>query len=214
MKRHLDKLKKCVIIDLNNKLTEAELYEESLIKHEKMTGKKIDTTEYVCKRCNKIFSNKGNLNKHLKSVCTNIKIADDILSDSENSDDINTKINMKIHTIKGFDEEWDISHIEHLKKGEILFTNSKFTKTLEIILNNVINLNVIMNNEDDKTGIVYLHKKNRYEPMMKKEIIELSMKKLYNHIKIFYNMFELIHKLYFKHILNLIFFITILFMLM
>ena len=189
MKRHLDKLKKCVIIDLNNKLTETELYEESLIKHEKMTGKKIEITEYVCKRCNKIFSNKGNLNKHLKSVCTNIKLDtnDDILSDSENSEEINTKINTKIHNIKGFDEEWDVSHIEHIKKGEILFTNSKFTKTLENILNNQVNLNVIMNNEDDKTGIVYLQKKNRYEPMIKKDIIELSMKKLYNNIKTFYN---------------------------
>jgi hypothetical protein len=183
MKRHLDKLKKCIIVNETNKLSDSALYEESLIKHEKLTGKKIEHNEYICKRCCKIFSNKGNLNKHLKTVCTKININDTILYDTENNEEINTKI----HSIKGFDEDWDVSHIDHKKKGEILFTNSKFTKTLENILCNDINFNIIMNNDNDKTGIVYLKKKNKYEPIVKKDIIEQTMKKIYNHVKDFYN---------------------------
>jgi hypothetical protein len=43
-----------------------------------------------------------------------------------------------------------------------------------------------MNKEDDKTGVVYLNGKNKYEAMTKNEIIDKSMKKVYNHLKEFY----------------------------
>ena len=64
-------------------------------------------------------------------------------------------------------------------------SNSKFSKTLENILKNDVNLNVILNSDND-IGIVYKNQKNKYEPMSNKEIIELSMEKIYKHLKDFY----------------------------
>ena len=43
-----------------------------------------------------------------------------------------------------------------------------------------------MNNDENDTGIVFLNETNKYEYMQKKDIIEGSMKKVYNHLKDFY----------------------------
>lgn len=229
MKRHLSKNKKCVIIDKNNLLSDEELYELSLEKHDKLNDIKIGLkndiiNDYCCTICNKKFSNKGNLNKHYKNICNknNITITstsnENELSESKSIEKIYnvpdnnqtslttnhttnniqnigvqhiTNINISLNMIKGFDEEWDISQIDHQKKGEILLSNSKFTKTLENILKNDTNLNVILGNKDEHTGIVYSNEKNKYEPMKKEKIIQLSMKKVYNHLQDFYK--EIIH---------------------
>lgn len=53
-------------------------------------------------------------------------------------------------------------------------------------MKNDINLNVMIDDVDKNTGIVYINKKNQYELMTKKDIIEQSMKKVYNHLKFFY----------------------------
>ena len=184
MKRHLDKKKKCFIQNINNTLSDEELYEISLEKHEKLHDKNSIKKEYICQTCYKKFSNKGNLNKHIKYVCFN-EIKNTTTNNIQNIG-VQNIININLTSLKGFDQEWDTTNIEHQKKGEILLSNSKFTKTLENILNDKINLNVIMNN-DDKTGIVYNNKKNKYEPMTKKDIIEKSMEKVYNHLKKFYD---------------------------
>jgi hypothetical protein len=168
--------------------------------------------------CYKKFSNKGNLNKHIKCVCTvlctttnestylsidtKIKIDTSMNKKNENPVEINDSIqnttnniqnigvqniiHININQLKGFDQDWDVTNFDHQKKGEILLSNSKFTKTLENILKNELNLNVIMDSIDDKTGIVYNNEKNKYIPMTKKDIIEKSMEKVYNHLKYFY----------------------------
>lgn len=196
MKRHLDKIKKCNIKDNNNGLTEQELYDISLQKQDKLSEKKNtdiikkENTEFHCDKCNKSFSNKGNLNKHLKIVCND---ENKITNTTNNIQHIgvqnitNKIININLGMLKGFDQDWDTTKIDHNKKSEILLSNSKFTKTLENILKNELNLNVIMNDDDDKAGIVYNNEKNQYEPMTKKDIIEKSMEKVYNHLKQFYN---------------------------
>jgi len=187
MKRHLDKKKKCTIKNINNTLTEEELYIISLEKHDKLNDKEYDKNieekEYICQKCFKKFSNKGNLNKHIKYVCYN-----EIKNTTNNIQNIGVQniININLTSIKGFDQDWDTTQIDHQKKGEILLSNSKFTKTLENILNDKINLNVIMDH-DNKTCIVYNNEKNKYEPMTKKDIIEKSMKKVYSHLKKFYD---------------------------
>jgi len=187
MKRHLDKKKKCTIKNINNTLKEEELYIISLEKHDKLNDKENDKNseekEYICQKCYKKFSNKGNLNKHIKYVCYN-----EIKNTTNNIQNIGIQniININLTSIKGFDQDWDTTQIDHQKKGEILLSNSKFTKALENILNDKINLNVIMDH-DDKTCIVYNNEKNKYEPMTKKDIIEKSMKKVYSHLKKFYD---------------------------
>ena len=119
----------------------------------------------------------------MKYVCYN-----EILNTTNNIQNIGVQniININLTSIKGFDQEWDTDQIDHQKKGEILLSNSKFTKILENILNDKINLNVIMDH-GDKTCIVYNNEKNKYEPMTKKDIIEKSMEKVYNHLKKFYD---------------------------
>jgi hypothetical protein len=190
MKRHLDKLKQCSIKDkiIDDEITEKDLYEKSLIKIKiELNNNKIEDSN-LCTKCNKYFYNKSNLNKHQKNVCfkeknTPITIQNIIQQNNiTNSKIINININ---NFIKGFDEEWDVSKIDSDKKGEILLSNSKFSKTLENILKNDVNQNVILH--DNYTGIVYKNEKNKYEPMSNKEIIEKSMEKIYKHLKNFYN---------------------------
>ena len=209
MKRHLNKINKC---RKNNDVSDEELYNKSLEKHEDLNicsninnnssnnsfnnfnnnfsnnySTDINNDNYICTKCNKLFSNKGNLNKHIKLVCQknvgNITNIQNIGVQNITNKIININLNM----IKGFDQDWDTTDIDHKKKGEILLSNSKFTKTLENILKNNINLNVVMNEEDDKTGMVYIDQKKNYELITKEEIIDCSMKKVYNHLKDFYN---------------------------
>ena len=85
--------------------------------------------------------------------------------------------------LRGFDEDWDVSKIDIKKKIDILLSKYKFSKTLDNILSNDANLNVIINND---IGVVYKSEKNKYEPMAKKEIMEKSMDKIYKHLKDFY----------------------------
>jgi len=189
MKRHLDKLKQCKIKDENNtEYNEKELYELSLMKIEIINNNDEINNINLCIKCNKHFYNKSNLNKHQKNVCFKEKesgiTVQNIIQQNNitNSKIINININ---NFIKGFDEEWDVSKIDTNKKGEILLSNFKFSKTLENILKNDINQNVILH--DNHTGIVYKNEKNKYEPMSNKEIIEKSMEKIYKHLKNFYN---------------------------
>lgn len=224
MKRHLDKINNCQIKDITNTLTDEQLYNKSLERIEKLLDKNSNKkNDLQCKKCNKCFSNKSNVRKHIKNVCSkkinkikelinNIVIESNKEDNNYNTSDpteeqniiknseknitniqnigvqniTNKIININLgSSIKGFDQDWDTTTIDHKKKGEILLSNSKYTKTLENILKNELNLNVIMDDEDN-TGVVYINDKNKYEPMTKKEIIEKSMKKVYNHLKDFY----------------------------
>jgi hypothetical protein len=234
MKRHLDRGKQCEKKDKNNNLSDNELYNLSLEKHqmymkndkmddendnennnekmeiynfndklfEKIMSNKIENENDIendgeinkkkdnyCEKCNKCFYHKSNLNKHLKkNICEkkdkknniqqNIGVQNNIINNNQKI------INININYVKGFDEDWDVSKIDDKKKGEILLSNSKFSKTLENILKNDVNLNVILNNDD--VGMVYKNEKNRYEPMKNKDIIEMSMEKIYKHLKDFY----------------------------
>ena len=182
MQRHLVKYKKCKIIE-NNNLSDEELYNKSLEKHEIMNKIMEDNKRIECIKCKKTFYSKSNLNKHMKNTCKDSYI--NIQNIGVQNICVQNIININGKYIKGFDEEWDVSQIDNHKKGEILLSNSKFSKTLENILNNDTNLNVIL--EDDDIGIVYTSDKNKYLPMKCKDIIDSSMKKIYKHLKDFYD---------------------------
>lgn len=190
MKRHLDKLKQCKMKNVNlSDFNEKDLYDQSLIKVDIMNNKNNNEVANMnlCTKCNKYFYNKSNLNKHQKNVCFKEKEIITIQNIIQQNNINNSKIiNININNyIKGFDEEWDVSKIDSDKKGEILLSNSKFSKTLENILKNDVNQNVIL--QDSNTGVVFKIEKNKYEPMSNKEIIEKSMEKIYKHLKNFYN---------------------------
>ena len=149
-----------------------------------------DDSKHLCINCYRYFSTKSNLIKHQnRKICKMMKKDITINNNQEtknqhinNQQTINI-ININMNGIKGFDEDWDVSKIDIKKKIDILLSKYKFSKTLDNILSNDANLNVIINND---IGVVYKSEKNKYEPMAKKEIMEKSMDKIYKHLKDFY----------------------------
>lgn len=198
MKRHLEKQKKCIIINNHDK-DEYELINESLtkikvdedIEHiKKFTVKKCsnfqenEDKKFICNLCNTDFHNKSNLNKHMKK-----KICDDegsIIQHVNNVQNIGVQNNIiiNINSIKGFDEEWNISNISKDMREKLLLSDKKFTNTLQKILSDDQNLNVIL--KDETTGFVYKNDKNDYEAMNIKDIFEGSMDKIYKHLHDFF----------------------------
>jgi len=197
MKRHLNKQKKCIIKEANIEENESKLYDDSLIKHEvnkdlEIIIKDVKTDDeskdenIICKLCNRSFHNKSNLNKHLKSESCN-STNEKVIHQVNNIQHIgvqNNVINININSLRGFDEDWNISNITKDMREKLLLSDKKFTNTLENILKNDENLNIIL--KDKMTGLVYKIKNNEYEAMPVKEIFEEAMDKIYKHLRSFF----------------------------
>ena len=108
---------------------------------------------FNCKLCNKIFLEKYNLNKHIKTHNINNSIIGD--------NNIIQNINININTPIPFDKDWDLSQISELNIYKLLFSKFMYSKLLEEILKNEINLNVIIENESD-SGLVYKNDNDKY----------------------------------------------------
>ena len=198
MKRHLNKQKKCIIKEANIEENESKLYDDSLIKHEvnkdlEIIIKDVKTDDeskdenIICKLCNRSFHNKSNLNKHLKSESCN-STNEKVIHQVNNIQHIgvqNNVINININSLRGFDEDWNISNITKDMREKLLLSDKKFTNTLENILKNDENLNIIL--KDKVTGLVYKIKNNEYEAMPVKDIFEETMYKIYKHLSEFFN---------------------------
>jgi len=194
MKRHLDRKKKCIMSD-NNK-NDIDFIQQSLIKHyikdefkciiksKDEDNMDIENIEYKCSICNKIYHNKSNLNKHIKkNLCSDKPVVQQI-NNIQNIGVQNNIINININSLRGFDEDWNISNITKDMREKILLSDKKFTNTLENIFKNDENLNIIL--KDKMTGLVYKIKNNEYEAMTVKEIFEETMYKIYKHLKDFF----------------------------
>lgn len=109
MRRHLNKINICKIKNLNNTLSKDELDNKSLERIDKLSDKNFNKkNELDCKNCNKHFSNKSNLKKHIKNVCFNKinetnELDNKIIIESNNenynehnNEKLNKKINEKI----------------------------------------------------------------------------------------------------------------------
>jgi uncharacterized C2H2 Zn-finger protein len=194
MRRHLDKQKKCVIKSNDNTLNDMDLYNFSLEKNNYNNLLTNEIKENVCSKCNKYFTRKYSYIRHVK----NNKCLDS--NESVNEDDSNVikntingnitninnpiiNINFNMNNLKGFDEKWDVSKIDKYQMTGILLSNNKFSNTLEKILENNNNLNVIMNSE---SGIIYKSENDKYEPISKNDLFKQTMDKLYEHLKEFY----------------------------
>ncbi len=99
---------------------------------------------------------------------------------------ITNNINLNLKVVKGFDEEWDISKIDKNTMLLLLLSDSKYFNTLEQIMLNDVNLNVLTNNGDIFT---FNSLTQKFEKCEVEKIIKLSMDKLYN------NLNEMINKL-------------------
>jgi hypothetical protein len=95
---------------------------------------------------------------------------------------INNIINFNL--AKDFKEDWDISKIDNQLKLLLLNSSYKFTKTLENILDNEVNLNVLI---DNTTNSGFVFTENSLKKMDIDDILKQSMEKIYNHLVQFKN---------------------------
>ena len=189
MKRHFDRKFKCTKNIDSYKYDDDELYNLSLVKlvgTEDIFKKddEDDPEKFICPKCNYMFKNKSNLNRHIKSdKCINGSITTNIINNNTLNQQNIININLKI--IKPFDDEWDISNIDDALKNMLVLSSMKYTKTLEHILNNDTNLNVIIQDEKNQ-GIVYKNNVEKFKPMSINDIIDKSMDKLHRHLQSFH----------------------------
>jgi hypothetical protein len=175
---HLNRKSSCKRNQESYKYNEKEINElnESQINN---TEKKI---EFICKVCNKNFYEKKNYEDHIKIHDYNIKNA--IIGNNNEINIINNiqqNINININTPIPFDRDWDLSKINEISINKLLFSNFMYTKLLEEILKNEINLNVIIEDETN-SGLVYKNDDDKYVNMKIHDIIEKSMNKLNKHL--------------------------------
>jgi len=203
MKRHLDKVNKCKIIDENNNKLDTQLYFESLAPNKIDSGLDINIEikekKLCCEKCNMKFANKSNLNRHIKNSKSCKKISENLnnnIVDNKiinniqnigvqniNINNIVNNFNINVKSLRGFEEEWNTSNITEEMRKNLLFSDTRFTNTLKNILENDENLNVIL--KDESTGIVYKFKNDEYEAMHVKDILDISMDKIYKHLRDF-----------------------------
>lgn len=199
MKKHLNKKIKCVRALESFKYNDNELYNNSLIKNI-IT----DKIRYKCNNCDKKFTTSSNLSRHIdndKCLHRNKKNIDTMNDYSKNNstkiienninienitinidNSITNNFNFNTNEINSFDDKWNTSHIDNNKKLILLLNNAKFTTTLENILENNINLNVLIDNTTDN-ALVYNDKK--IINMSIKDIVKKTMEKLIDHLKAF-----------------------------
>jgi len=197
---HLNKIKKCDKNIEAMKYTDDEIFKLSMIKIKDRV-----ITDINCEYCKKNYSSSYVLERHkLKCkkkdinettneipniITNNYSInANNINNNNINNSNINNNNNNNNVYIfnllnnnedkkpTGFDEEWKTDHINILTKLGIIMSNYSFHELLNQILLNKDNLNVILDNNQDK-GYIY-HSDNKYKEMNTSEIIDRSMKKL------------------------------------
>tara|TARA_B100001173_G_C15922767_1_gene519298 strand:- start:166 stop:1038 length:873 start_codon:yes stop_codon:yes gene_type:complete len=199
IKRHLKRKFKCKNVN-NFEGNDEKLYQESLTKkivkdEEEINIKKKEyeiqeiknennNEEFFCNKCQVMFSNKSNYNRHLKNnVCQNptMNITNNTLHQQNNVININLKI------IKPFDDDWDVSNIDNTLKNILVLSSMKYTKTLEQLLNNDTNLNVFIDDKNAETGIVYKNDIEKFKMMSIEDIVDKSMIKLNKHLNDFHS---------------------------
>jgi hypothetical protein len=167
-----------------------------------------------CSYCNKIFAKYKDLEYHLfeciyitnkiknekensLSIDNSVNAPSNIYTECNvnninnninNVNNINNTININIElpekSLISFNDNWNIEHLDINTKTLLFMSTVKYTKTLEYILANDANKNVLLN-KDTNTGIIY--KGAEFEEMKIEDIIDKSVLKIYNNLKEMYN---------------------------
>ncbi len=121
------------------------------------------TTYHVTNNINN--TNNNILNGNINNISINLMI--------QNNDEIKNNIDMI-----SFDKQWNTQHIDQYTKVILFLSDftSKYTNTLETILQNNVNKNVFIDHESN-TGIIY--KNDNFENMKIKDIVDESIEKLH-----------------------------------
>ena len=147
---HLNKLKKCSRKEESYKYNEDELYNLSLIRNDKINNNEDNNDgQNKCKNCNKCFSTIGNLRRHMLASCkstNNINITQNI---NNNINNINNNITQNINIIiNPFNSKWSTDHIDINEQYDLLKECYIYKNTLEKILENDKNLNVLIKKDE------------------------------------------------------------------
>ena len=148
-----------------------------------------------CSFCNKKFTKIIELKNHLILEClsldcenNNIILNNNSNNNISNSNNNSNNININNITINNlnppisFDKDWDVSHLSIAEKEALLLSMYQYIKTLDSILKNKNNQNVLID-KDSNSGLVY--KNNNIEKMNLNEIFYKSFDKIYNSLNNF-----------------------------
>ena len=141
---------------------------------------------------NNIENNSDDININNKVKESNKEITNNynILNGTINNSNINATTNIVNNNnnisinIINFDDNWNTSHIDYQQKVLLFLKNYKFTSTLQNILKNAENLNVLIDNTTNN-GIVCNN--NKFEKMEVNKIVKKTMKKLIDSLISFKN---------------------------
>jgi hypothetical protein len=85
-----------------------------------------------------------------------------------------------------FDQNWDVSSIDDKQKLILFLADKKYSRTMEEILQNDKNNNIIFDKDTD-LGLVYKNDVDKFINMNTNDIIDKAMCKIYNHLIDFYD---------------------------
>jgi hypothetical protein len=115
----------------------------------------------------------------------------------------NTNITFNITSPIPFDQNWDVSKIDDKQKLILFLEDKKYSKTMEEILQNEKNLNIILDKDSD-LGLIYKNDVEKFINMKSNDIIDKAMNKIYNHLAEFlslhYRTSKLNHTSYWSNI--------------
>lgn len=117
-------------------------------------------------------------NQHINNQQIN-NILINVYNNSKNINENGDKI------LNGFNEDWDISKIDLQKKLLLFVSDNKYSKTMEEILKNEKNMNILLGDNNNNESIVF--QEDKFMNLNNDEIIVRTMYKLYNHLLKFYN---------------------------
>lgn len=171
-----------------------------------------DKKQKKCIFCDLEFKRTCDLKRHIDKYCKNINF--DILKNNKNENVINhetvkneeiqnnitTNIQNNINgnitinfynnnnniVIVPFDNKFDTSELNDKEKIYLLMQDNKYSRTLEEILQNKNNQNILID-KSNNLGLVYKNDNDKFINMKTNDIIDTTMNKLYNHLLEFYD---------------------------
>lgn len=142
-----------------------------------------------CPLCNEKFNKIIDLKNHIVLICLSLE-SNNIILNNYNSNNINNTNNININNLTinnvnnpiSFDQNWDVSHLSIAEKEALLLSMYQYIKTLDSILKNKNNQNVLID-KDTNSGLVYQN--NNIEKMNLNEIFNKSFDKIYTSLNNF-----------------------------